>query len=181
MPSAARLPLVVDLDGTLCLDDTLRVMCRRLVRERPWGMPSAARSLVGGRASLKMHLWERVGIDVPALLVAAELRDWLAGEARQGRDLYLATGAPLSLAEAVATHHGFFAGTRGTTAGDNLTGHRKAKALVERFGEMGFDYAGNSAADLAVWARSRGAIVCNASRKVRMRAQALGNVVREFP
>ena len=39
----------------------------------------------------------------------------------------------------------------------------KAEALVERFGERGFDYAGNSVADLPVWEHARRAIVVNAS------------------
>lgn len=37
----------------------------------------------------------------------------------------------------------------------------KAEALIERCGERGFDYAGNSREDLAVWKRSRRAIVVN--------------------
>jgi apolipoprotein N-acyltransferase len=38
------------------------------------------------------------------------------------------------------------------------------KALTEKFGERGFDYAGNSSADLAVWRGAREAVVVNASR-----------------
>ncbi len=42
----------------------------------------------------------------------------------------------------------------------------KLKVLVAKFGERGFDYAGNSSADLAVWRGAREAIVVNASRAI---------------
>jgi hypothetical protein len=46
----------------------------------------------------------------------------------------------------------------------------KLKALTEKFGERGFDYAGNSSADLAVWRGAREAIVVNASAAILKRA-----------
>lgn len=42
---------------------------------------------------------------------------------------------------------------------NNLAGRTKGAALVERFGERGFDYVGNSAVDLHVWQRAAGAVV----------------------
>ncbi len=52
------------------------------------------------------------------------------------------------------------------TAKSNLRGANKLKALTEKFGERGFDYAGNSSADYAVWRGSREAVVVNASQSV---------------
>ncbi|MDO0536561.1 UbiA family prenyltransferase, partial [Escherichia coli] len=49
------------------------------------------------------------------------------------------------------------------------------------FGERGFDYAGNSRADLPVWRAARAAIVVNAPASVARRAEAQGNVQRSFP
>ena len=45
--------------------------------------------------------------------------------------------------------------------------------LGERFGERGFDYAGNSSADLPVWQRARRAVVVNATRAVSRRRRAI--------
>src|ERR1019366_3168622 len=42
--------------------------------------------------------------------------------------------------------------------------------LVAKFGERGFDYAGNSSADLAVWRGAREAIVVNASHALANQA-----------
>jgi apolipoprotein N-acyltransferase len=52
----------------------------------------------------------------------------------------------------------------GSDGKTNLRSGNKLKALVENFGERGFDYAGNSSADLAVWRGAREAIVVNAGR-----------------
>ncbi len=43
--------------------------------------------------------------------------------------------------------------------GVNLKGAAKAAALVERFGEGGFDYVGDTRADLPVWAKAQDAWV----------------------
>ena len=59
----------------------------------------------------------------------------------------------------------------GHLARATLTGSRKAEALVERFGEGGFDYDGNARPDVAVWAHARAAIVCNAPARVTAAAR----------
>ena len=52
----------------------------------------------------------------------------------------------------------------------NLRSENKLRALTERFGARGFDYAGNSSADYAVWRGARQAIVVNARKSVAARA-----------
>ena len=47
-----------------------------------------------------------------------------------------------------------------------MRSENKLKALTEKFGARGFDYAGNSSADFAVWRGAREAIVVNASQAV---------------
>src|SRR6185295_7728682 len=52
----------------------------------------------------------------------------------------------------------------------NLKGENKAVALVERFGEKGFSYAGNDGSDLPVWARAKSAVIVNASASLAAKA-----------
>jgi len=54
----------------------------------------------------------------------------------------------------------------------NLRSENKLRALTEKFGARGFDYAGNSSADYAVWRGSRQAVVVNASPGVLKQAAA---------
>jgi apolipoprotein N-acyltransferase len=66
------------------------------------------------------------------------------------------------MAMPVANYLGLFDETLASDGRINLRGRNKLKVLVEKFGERGFDYAGNSSADLAVWHGARLAIVVNA-------------------
>ena len=70
----------------------------------------------------------------------------------------------------VANHVGIFDEVLGSDGKTNLRGGNKLKALIARFGERGFDYAGNSSADFPVWRGAREAIVVNASRAVLQEA-----------
>src|SRR5208337_3575267 len=67
-----------------------------------------------------------------------------------------------AMAMPVANHVGLFDEVLGSDGRTNLRGANKLKLLTEKFGERGFDYAGNSSADLAVWRGAREAIVVNA-------------------
>jgi 4-hydroxybenzoate polyprenyltransferase len=49
----------------------------------------------------------------------------------------------------------------------NLKGEAKASLLAEKFGEKGFDYIGDSMADVAVWRAARRAICVTSDKKTR--------------
>ena len=55
------------------------------------------------------------------------------------------------------------------------------EALEARFGPGGFDYAGNAASDLDVWAGARRAIVVNAEASVARRAAQVATVESVYP
>ncbi len=132
------------------------------------------------RAIAKHHLWEAIGLDAARLHYSPTLLAHLKAEASGGRPLVLATGSTQALADAVAEHLGIFTSTIGSTREHNLTGTTKAERLVADHGPRGFDYAGNSAADLAVWRVARSGIVCNAPRRVARLAGEVTTVVARF-
>ena len=70
----------------------------------------------------------------------------------------------------IANHVGLFDEVLGSDGKTNLRAENKLKALVAKFGEHGFDYAGNSAADFSVWRGAREAVVVNASKPVLQEA-----------
>jgi apolipoprotein N-acyltransferase len=84
--------------------------------------------------------------------------------------LVLATAFDQKGAMLVANHVGLFDEVLASDGKTNLRGKNKLKVLTKRFGERGFDYAGNSSTDLAVWRGAREAIVVNASRLLANRA-----------
>ncbi|HET6509495.1 MAG TPA: hypothetical protein VFG42_22040 [Baekduia sp.] len=173
-----RVPLVVDMDGTLFSSDSTMLMTARLRARRPHRVPGLwlARRR-GDKAAMKLYLHRHGAVPISSFTPYAPLAEWLETQ-RGRRPIYLATGAPQALADAAARSTGIFDGAFGTEPGHNNTGTRKAARLVARFGERGFDYAGNSEADLAVWRHARRAIVCNAPAELAERAAELCELER---
>jgi apolipoprotein N-acyltransferase len=123
-----------------------------------------------GRAFLKQQLARRVTIDPAALPYHEPFLAFLREQKNAGRRLILATASDRDMALPVANHVGLFDEVLGSDGKTNLRSASKLKALIEKFGERGFDYAGNSAPDLAVWRGAREAIVVNASAAILKRA-----------
>jgi len=174
-------PIVVDLDGTLIHTDMLHESALRVMRDDPAGLLSIPYWLVSGKAVLKRNLAERTGFDPAALPYNEELLAWLGQQREQGRSLILCTASDLSIATAIAQHLGIFDEVMASDGQLNLGGRNKGEALVRRFGERGFDYAGNAHADLPVWERARRAIVVNASAALLKKAGALSEIEQVFP
>jgi 4-hydroxybenzoate polyprenyltransferase len=159
-------PLCVDLDGTLIKSDSLFDAFCQLVRCNPllvWRVPLW---LAGGRARLKREIACRAPLDAARLPYNLLLLRYLQTQRREGRDIYLATGADVGLGERVAEHLGIFRGVLGTEGKTNLTGAKKLARLKERF--ESFDYIGNSRADLPLLAHAGEAMAANPSIGLRI-------------
>lgn len=163
-------PLVVDLDGTLIFSDTLHESALVLLRDSPLLMFKLPFWLAGGKAHLKKQLAGQVEIAPDVLPYNLAFLDFLKKEHDKGRKLILCTAADRSIAEGVAKHIGLFDEVLASDGNTNLAGAKKAAALVSRFGNGGFDYAGNSSADFDVWESAAGAVVVNASPAVQATA-----------
>ena len=166
MLSDKEIPLCVDLDGTLIRSDVLMESFLLLIKLRPWMIFVIPFWLLRGRAALKYEIAHRVDLDAKTLPYQENLIGFLKDERTKGRTLILATAAHRKIAEGIAEHLGIFTVVLATADGINLVGRVKRDALVERYGERGFDYAGNSRADLHVWAMARQAIVVNPRKGV---------------
>ena len=155
-------PLVVDLDGTLVRTDLLHETLVGALQRSPWIVFLLPFWLARGRAALKRELATRASISPAALPYRDEVVALLRRERAAVRRLVLATAADETVARAVAAHVGLFDDVVASDGKTNVKGSRKRAALVERYGERGFDYAGNERADLPVWASARRAIVVSA-------------------
>jgi phosphoserine phosphatase len=175
-----RVPLCVDLDGTLIATDLLWVSLRHVLLRAPWLALAAPFWWRRGRGFLKAELARRAQLDFTRLPYRGDVLAFLREARARGRRLVLVTGSHERYARELAAMLGLFEDVLATTAELNVTGRRKAVLLVERYGRRGFDYIGNSRADLPVWAAARRALVAHAPAWVRVRARALGNVEREW-
>lgn len=144
-------PLCVDLDGTLALQDSLHEVIWKAATRRPLATALAVFKGLSDRAEMKRRLAEIWTPRPEEFRWRAPLIEALREERAKGRTILLATGADQSIADIAASELGLFDDAIGAKDGVNLTGPRKAAALVERFGHKGFDYVGDSRADLEVW------------------------------
>jgi 4-hydroxybenzoate polyprenyltransferase/phosphoserine phosphatase len=173
---SAEIPLVVDLDGTLIRSDLLPEAALAFLRAHPlqvWKLPIW---LFQGKAVLKENLARNTELDASVLPYRREILALIEEERKKGRAIVLATASHRSFAERVAAHLDCFDAVLATEGGLNLVGAKKRDALLARYGERGFDYAGDSSDDLPVWAVANRAYVVGASRHVESLAQKAGNV-----
>ena len=149
--NASLHPLVVDLDGTLCRSDTLWE-CFFLAWRMHWWLPVVAGFwLLGGRTRLKAKL-ANVALPAPGSLPwNAAVISLLRSAQRDGRRRVLATAAHERVAHVCAAELNLFDEVLASTDSINLKGTAKAERLVAAYGAGGFDYVGDSRADLPVW------------------------------
>jgi phosphoserine phosphatase len=173
-------PLCVDLDGTLLNTDTLWECLKQMVLTKPILALLLPFWFLKGRACLKQEIARHANLNVAALPFHRGFREFLKHEKERGTKLILATASDQSLATKIAAHIGMFDEVLASDGRRNLRGREKAALLVQRFGERGFDYAGNSRMDLQVWARARRAIIVNGSETLTRKARTLSEVSRVF-
>jgi 4-hydroxybenzoate polyprenyltransferase len=180
LPSAAAVPLAVDLDGTLVKTDLLVESLFALIRQNLSYLLIIPYWLLRGRAFLKREISRRITLDTHALPYNGEFLAFLKAQHAQGRSLILATGSEERIARQVADHLGIFSKVLATLGDLNLSPRRKREWLVRELGEKGFDYAGNARGDLTVWSSARRAILVDPPEYLSSRAARVAEIERVF-
>ena len=165
-----KLPLFVDLDGTLTPTDTLVESVLQLIKRSPLNVFRMLLWLLRGRAAFKAMVAQRARIPADSLPYNESLLQYLRQQKEDGRLLVLATAAHESIASGVAAHLQLFEDVLSTNSGTNLKGVDKLRAIEQR-APHGFVYAGDSRADLPIWAAAKAAIVVGASPAVAERVR----------
>lgn len=175
-----KIPLVVDLDGTLINTDMLHESAIAAFRQNPLVVFKILLWLTRGKAYLKASLAKLITINAETLPYNQAFLAWLKSKKDEGRHIVLSTASHSSYANAISKHLGVFDEVISTEANVNLAGKHKSEALVTKYGKQAFDYAGNSNADLHVWENARNAIVVNASSSLVKKTQANYHVEKIF-
>jgi 4-hydroxybenzoate polyprenyltransferase/phosphoserine phosphatase len=172
--------LCVDLDGSLIRTDLLVESAFALFRSDPWKALRTPAWLFQGKHVLKTQIAIYADIDVSLLPYDERVLDLVKQARRSGARTVLATASHHRYAQQVADHLGLFDEVIATDGNVNLSGEKKRQRLVDRFGEAGFDYVGNSRDDLAVWRSASSAYVVNAHAGVARAADRVVKVQRVF-
>lgn len=173
--------IAVDLDGTLTLTDTLHESVLKLLRYNPFMIFLLPLWLIRGVAYLKSKVAENSVLDVTTLPLNTTFINWLKEQKADGKKLVLCTASNMRIAKAVDDHLDLFDDVIASNAHENLKSIHKRKALQKKYGEQGYDYAGNSSADLKVWAGASHAIVVNANKRVLKKASQIASISKIFP
>lgn len=177
--ASTRLPLVVDLDGTLTTTDTLFESVFKLLKKNPLYLVMVLVGLFKGRAALKSLIADRIRLAPELLPYRQDLLDYLRQQKQQGRLIVLATAAHRSIAQAVFDHLGVFDRFIASDRSVNLKSHAKLLAIQQNVGAQ-FVYAGDSKADLPIWQAASGAILAGASASIVHAVRQMTPVEREF-
>lgn len=179
--SSQTLPLVVDLDGTLTNTDTLFETAVRVFKSNPGAALTLPLWLLRyGRAGLKQRLAEVAELEAADLPFRDDVCSWLAEERLQGRAIYLATAADASIANDVANHLRLFDGVIASDGARNNKGGAKLESIRAQVGAE-FSYAGDSAADLAIWSGASAAVLVGVSASTRARLPTDLPIEKAFP
>ena len=173
-------PLVVDVDGSLVCGDLLIEGITRLLAATPHRLFALLFWLARGRAAVKRRVAQAVPLPLATLVLNPAVLQEIAAAKAAGREVWLASaadeGVVVPLAESLEA-----TGCLASDGHANLAGQAKAEALVEKFGEGGFDYIGNERRDLAVWKRARRAIGVGLPAGLARAVWALDNEARFLP
>jgi len=173
--------IAVDLDGTVTWTDTLHESILVLVRNKPFILFMIPFWFIKGIAHVKSKISEHCMLDVTTIPYNLLLIDWLKEQKAKGKKIVLCTAANEKVAQAIAKHLNLFDDVIASDANTNLKSVKKRKLLEERFGNKGYDYAGNSNADLKVWAGASHAIIVNATKEVQTKALQVASVSLNIP
>ncbi len=150
-PAPSIPPLCIDLDDTLIRTDLLVEQIIAYTRDHPAQTVRLLLWFRAGKAAGKTELARHSVPTVELLPYRASILDLIIQHRKSGTRIILATASPFAWAQQVADHLGLFDEVIATTEKINLKGAHKQTILVERFGVKGYDYVGDSAADLPVW------------------------------
>ncbi|MEQ8301269.1 MAG: UbiA family prenyltransferase [Hyphomonas sp.] len=174
------IPLILDLDDTLLRTDTLYESLLACLKKNPLNIFLVVRWLLMGRAALKNRLGAASDLSVEDLPFNEDVVVLAKKAAANGRRVIIATAADESIARQVANRMDMPVEVRASNGITNLKGRTKAEALKNEFPD-GYDYAGDSRADLPVWKSARKAILVGPSSGTKKRAIAAGNVAEVLP
>jgi 4-hydroxybenzoate polyprenyltransferase len=162
--------LCVDLDGTLIRGNVLWECILVLLKTRPITLLLLPFWLLSGRASLKHKLAARIQLNPARLPYRQQVLDLLRQEKAAGRRIALATAADREIADAISSYLGLFDEVHASDGQLNLKGGTKAAFLAQHFAETGFEYVGDSAADLDVWRNAQAAYVVGTQARAEQAA-----------
>ncbi len=170
--------LCVDLDGTLLQSDLLWESLLLLLKRRPVSLLRLPAWLARGKAYTKRQIALRVAPNPATLNYHPQVLELIRETRQQNGRVVLVTASDALVVEPIRDHLGIFTDCLASDGTINLSGATKRDALLSRYGESGFDYAGDSPRDLPVWKEAQTAILVEPSAALKKSAMRVSKSVR---
>ena len=154
--SAGGMLLAVDLDGTVLNTDTLFEALAELLRRRPFWTLWQMIQLPFAIAKVKARIQSEGRIDIATLPVNEQVLAYCRQSKAEGRPVWLVSAADQGIVDKVAEHFGVFDRAVGSDGATNNKGSAKG-AFLQKVAPDGFEYVGDSRADLKVWLKAKSA------------------------
>lgn len=168
---------VWDLDHTVLSTDTFVEQLATLVLRRPWLVVFVCAWLFRGRGYCKGRVAALASTSPGEWPVRPEVLERIAVDRKQGHTIVLATAAHRRVAAPFADHLGCFDAVLASDDAENLKSIRKSAAIARLARDEGWEsysYAGDCAADLAVWQDADEIVVVNPTPPLLKRLRGLG-------
>jgi 4-hydroxybenzoate polyprenyltransferase/phosphoserine phosphatase len=169
----ANIPLAVDLDGTLVFTDMLFEALAEHMRRRPlwtiWQMIQLPFAL----AKVKAHIQGKARLDIEHLPVNEDVVAYCRRARADGRKVWLVSASDQGIVSEIADCVGVFDRAVGSDGTTNNKGANKGKFL-EREAPQGFEYIGDSRADMPVWAKAKAASIVGGGETRKRAVERMG-------
>ena len=171
--SDADIPLAVDLDGTLVFTDTLFEALAEHMRRRPLWTIWQMIQLPFAIARVKARIQGEARIDIASLPVNEDVLAYCRRARAAGRKVWLVSAADQGIVSEVADRFGVFDRAVGSDGTTNNKGANKGKFLA-REAPQGFEYIGDSRADMKVWVMAKAASIVGGGEPRRRAVERMG-------
>ena len=161
-----KLPICVDLDGTLIRNDISIETALKFMSSGVIHIFKLIYWLCYGIAYTKYRISQYIDINPSELDYNNNLLMFLKIKKREGYKLFLATGSTMKYANQIADYLKIFSDVFASNQNNNLIAKNKAQKLEQVFGNKGFIYVGNSIDDIPVWKKAKQCLVVSPNSKV---------------
>ena len=169
--------LFVDLDDTLVACDTLIESILIFIKNNPIKTIYLFYWLLKGKAFFKDRIEKNVSLNGATLPYNNEVLDYVRAERSKGRKIVLATAANYRIADSISKYLALFDDVIASDSKINLKGENKLHAIRKYVGNEGFDYIGDSNADIPIFKVANKAIIFNPSTSLTITFRDEDNVL----
>lgn len=156
-----KIPICVDLDGTLIKEDVTITSLKELFKKSSCTFIKNITKIQKGRNILKEYTSKNITNIVDKININLNFIKILNKVKKNKRKIILSTAANKTYGNKIKNYLPIFDQIIGSNKHINIREKNKSKVLTTKFKNNGFIYAGNSIDDIKIWIKSQGAICVN--------------------